>query len=109
MCEREERETILLLIQLFRNLEGEDDKEEKDEEEKTEEGEEHEEEGHGNASNNESGWAPLLLAFMYEYTKKDSMWAPYFAILPTPEQLQHPHFWAKEELDILLAGTGLVC
>ena len=66
------------------------------------------EQGEAAAAGGDIGWAPLLLAFMYEYKKPTSDWAPYFALLPTPAQLQHPHFWAADERALLLAGTGLV-
>ncbi|XP_048125508.1 N-lysine methyltransferase setd6 [Alosa alosa] len=56
---------------------------------------------------NTSGWVPLLLALMYEYTCPQSHWTPYLSLWPDFKALDHPMFWSKEERDKLLKGTGV--
>lgn len=56
---------------------------------------------------NKSGWVPLLLSLMYEYTHPQSLWAPYLSLWPNFKALDHPMFWSKEERDKLLKGTGI--
>ncbi|XP_030636636.1 N-lysine methyltransferase setd6 [Chanos chanos] len=56
---------------------------------------------------NASGWVPLLLALMYEYTCPQSHWMPYLSLWPDFRLLDHPMFWPKEERDRLLKGTGI--
>ncbi|KAL7862586.1 hypothetical protein SRHO_G00115700 [Serrasalmus rhombeus] len=54
-----------------------------------------------------SGWVPLLLALMYEYTCAESHWKPYLSLWPDFRKLDHPMFWSKEERERLLKGTGI--
>ncbi|XP_010881769.3 N-lysine methyltransferase setd6 [Esox lucius] len=56
---------------------------------------------------NTSGWVPLLLALMYEYTSPQSHWRPYLSLWPDFTALDHPMFWSKDERDRLLKGTGI--
>ncbi|KAL2083508.1 hypothetical protein ACEWY4_021281 [Coilia grayii] len=56
---------------------------------------------------NTSGWVPLLLALMYEYTSPQSHWKPYLSLWPDFKALDHPMFWSKEERNKLLKGTGI--
>lgn len=51
-----------------------------------------------------SGWVPLLLTLMYEYTNKDSKWKPYLDLLPNIEEFGHPLFWTVEELEDEMKG-----
>ena len=43
----------------------------------------------------ESGWVPLLLALLHEYTKEDSEWKPYFQCFPDFNELDLPMFWSQ--------------
>ncbi|KAJ3597140.1 hypothetical protein NHX12_003540 [Muraenolepis orangiensis] len=54
-----------------------------------------------------SGWVPLLLALLYEYTSPDSSWAPYLSLWTDFSSLDQPLFWSTEERDTLLRGTGV--
>ncbi|XP_056273058.1 N-lysine methyltransferase setd6 isoform X2 [Pseudoliparis swirei] len=54
-----------------------------------------------------SGWVPLLLALLYEYTSSQSHWKPYLSLWTDFKTLDHPMFWSKEERDKLLRGTGI--
>ncbi|XP_062856170.1 N-lysine methyltransferase setd6 [Trichomycterus rosablanca] len=54
-----------------------------------------------------SGWVPLLLALMYEYTSPESQWKPYLSLWPDFRELDHPMFWSKEEREKLLKGTSI--
>ncbi|XP_035520501.1 LOW QUALITY PROTEIN: N-lysine methyltransferase setd6 [Morone saxatilis] len=54
-----------------------------------------------------SGWVPLLLALLYEYTSSQSHWKPYLSLWTDFKALDHPMFWSKEERDRLLMGTGI--
>ncbi|XP_054476284.1 N-lysine methyltransferase setd6 isoform X2 [Anoplopoma fimbria] len=54
-----------------------------------------------------SGWVPLLLALLYEYTSSQSHWKPYLSLWTDFKTLDHPMFWSKEERDRLLRGTGI--
>ncbi|XP_038563062.1 N-lysine methyltransferase setd6-like [Micropterus salmoides] len=54
-----------------------------------------------------SGWVPLLLALLYEYTSSQSHWKPYLSLWTNFKTLDHPMFWSKEERDRLLRGTGI--
>ncbi|XP_049578165.1 N-lysine methyltransferase setd6 [Syngnathus scovelli] len=54
-----------------------------------------------------SGWVPLLLALLYEYTTAQSKWKPYLSLWTDFKMLDHPMFWSKEERDGLLRGTGI--
>ncbi|XP_042560636.1 N-lysine methyltransferase setd6 [Clupea harengus] len=56
---------------------------------------------------NTSGWVPLLMALMYEYTYPQSHWTPYLSLWPNFKAPDHPMFWSKEERDKLLKGTGI--
>ncbi|KAL0968537.1 hypothetical protein UPYG_G00268150 [Umbra pygmaea] len=56
---------------------------------------------------NTSGWVPLLLTLMYEYTSPQSHWRPYLSLWPDFTALDHPMFWSKDERDVLLKGTGI--
>ncbi|XP_035399674.1 N-lysine methyltransferase SETD6 [Cygnus atratus] len=55
----------------------------------------------------QSGWVPLLLALLYEYTASTSPWRPYFALWEDFKSLDHPMFWPEEERTRLLQGTGI--
>ncbi|XP_020622460.1 protein PFC0760c-like isoform X2 [Orbicella faveolata] len=54
-----------------------------------------------------SGWAPLLLTLMYEYTNPSSHWKPYLNLVPDVTVLDQPMFWALEERHKELQGTGI--
>ncbi|XP_040894456.1 N-lysine methyltransferase setd6 [Toxotes jaculatrix] len=54
-----------------------------------------------------SGWVPLLLALLYEYTSSQSHWRPYLSLWTDFKTLDHPMFWSKEERGRLLRGTGI--
>ncbi|CAN9499476.1 unnamed protein product [Ophioblennius macclurei] len=54
-----------------------------------------------------SGWVPLLLSLLYEYTSSQSHWKPYLSLWSNFKTLDHPMFWSKEERDRLLKGTGV--
>ncbi|XP_042352332.1 N-lysine methyltransferase setd6 [Plectropomus leopardus] len=54
-----------------------------------------------------SGWVPLLVALLYEYTSSQSHWRPYLSLWTNFKTLDHPMFWSKEERDRLLRGTGI--
>ncbi|KAM9753401.1 N-lysine methyltransferase setd6 [Menidia menidia] len=54
-----------------------------------------------------SGWVPLLLALLYEYTSPQSHWRPYLSLWPDFRALDQPMFWSREERAELLRGTGL--
>ncbi|XP_057692396.1 N-lysine methyltransferase setd6 [Corythoichthys intestinalis] len=54
-----------------------------------------------------SGWVPLLLALLYEYTTPQSKWKPYLSLWTDFKMLDHPMFWSKAERDRLLMGTGI--
>ncbi|KAK6480112.1 N-lysine methyltransferase setd6-like isoform X2 [Huso huso] len=55
----------------------------------------------------QSGWVPLLLALMFEYTNSESYWSPYLSLWTDFRALDHPMFWPKEERERLLQGTGV--
>ncbi|XP_069724313.1 LOW QUALITY PROTEIN: N-lysine methyltransferase SETD6 [Phaenicophaeus curvirostris] len=55
----------------------------------------------------QSGWVPLLLALLHEYTASDSHWQPYFSLWKDFRSLDHPMFWPEEERKRLLQGTGI--
>uniref|UniRef100_A0A3Q4BU78 N-lysine methyltransferase SETD6 n=1 Tax=Mola mola TaxID=94237 RepID=A0A3Q4BU78_MOLML len=54
-----------------------------------------------------SGWVPLLLALLYEYTSPQSHWRPYLSLWTDFKTLDLPMFWPTEERDALLRGTGI--
>uniref|UniRef100_A0A672QWQ0 SET domain containing 6, protein lysine methyltransferase n=1 Tax=Sinocyclocheilus grahami TaxID=75366 RepID=A0A672QWQ0_SINGR len=54
-----------------------------------------------------SGWVPLLLGLLYEYTCPQSHWKPYLSLWPDFRTLDQPMFWSEEERDKLLKGTGI--
>lgn len=54
-----------------------------------------------------SGWAPLLLALMYEYTNPTSHWKSYLNLVPDVTVLDQPMFWGLEERQKELQGTGI--
>ncbi|XP_072768017.1 N-lysine methyltransferase setd6 [Nerophis lumbriciformis] len=54
-----------------------------------------------------SGWVPLLLALLYEYTSPQSHWRHYLSLWTDFKTLDHPMFWSKEDRDSLLRGTGV--
>lgn len=65
--------------------------------------------GDRGGDSDDAGWAPLLFAMMAERQRgQESPWAPYFAVLPEPSALSHPHFWPEGEADALLGNTRLV-
>lgn len=41
----------------------------------------------------QSGWVPLLLALLHEYTASNSHWQPYFSLWQDFRSLDHPMFW----------------
>ncbi|XP_074864806.1 N-lysine methyltransferase SETD6 [Carettochelys insculpta] len=55
-----------------------------------------------------SGWVPLLLALLHEYTASNSHWRPYFSLWPDFSTMDHPMFWPEEERVRLLRGTGVL-
>ncbi|XP_052244047.1 N-lysine methyltransferase setd6-like isoform X6 [Dreissena polymorpha] len=55
-----------------------------------------------------SGWAPLLISLMYEYTSEQSPWRPYFNLVPDFTELDLPMFWNKEDRNSLLKGSGVI-
>ncbi|KAL9839326.1 N-lysine methyltransferase SETD6 [Geothlypis trichas] len=55
----------------------------------------------------QSGWVPLLLALLHEYTASSSLWQPYFSLWQDFRSLDHPMFWPQEERTRLLQGTGI--
>nr|XP_030138061.3 N-lysine methyltransferase SETD6 [Taeniopygia guttata] len=55
----------------------------------------------------QSGWVPLLLALLHEYTASNSHWQPYFSLWQDFRSLDHPMFWPQEERTRLLQGTGI--
>ncbi|XP_074439423.1 N-lysine methyltransferase SETD6 isoform X1 [Larus michahellis] len=55
----------------------------------------------------QSGWVPLLLALLHEYTTSNSHWQPYFSLWKDFRSLDHPMFWPEEERTRLLQGTGI--
>ncbi|TRY54544.1 hypothetical protein DNTS_033408 [Danionella cerebrum] len=54
-----------------------------------------------------SGWVPLLLSLLYEYTSSQSHWKPYLSLWPDFSKLDQPMFWSDKECDDLLRGTGI--
>ncbi|KAM9855084.1 N-lysine methyltransferase setd6 [Aulostomus maculatus] len=54
-----------------------------------------------------SGWVPLLLALLYEYTSLKSNWKPYLSLWTDFQTLDHPMFWSKEVRKGMLRGTGI--
>ncbi|KAM3869799.1 N-lysine methyltransferase setd6 [Diretmus argenteus] len=56
---------------------------------------------------NSSGWVPLLLTLLYEYTSPQSHWSPYLSLWTDFRTLDQPMFWSEEERDRLLRGTGV--
>lgn len=54
-----------------------------------------------------SGWVPLLLSLLYEYTSSTSHWKPYLSLWPDFRTLDQPMFWSEDERDTLLKGTGI--
>ena len=54
-----------------------------------------------------SGWAPLLVTLMYEYTNPSSHWKPYLNLVPDVTVLDQPMFWRLEERQKELQGTGI--
>ncbi|KAM8750479.1 N-lysine methyltransferase setd6 [Acanthopagrus schlegelii] len=61
----------------------------------------------GSSLESSSGWVPLLLTLLYEYTSSQSHWKPYLSLWTSFKTLDHPMFWSKEERDRLLKGTGI--
>lgn len=45
------------------------------------------------ALQSQSGWVPLLLALLHEYTASNSPWQPYFSLWQDFRSLDHPMFW----------------
>ncbi len=43
----------------------------------------------------DSGWVPLLLSLMYEYTNQTSQWRPYLDLCPDFDELDQPMFWDR--------------
>ncbi|XP_053282966.1 N-lysine methyltransferase setd6 [Pleuronectes platessa] len=54
-----------------------------------------------------SGWVPLLLSLLYEYTSSRSHWRPYLSLWTDFKKLDHPMFWSKVERARILKGTGI--
>ena len=40
-----------------------------------------------------SGWVPLLVAMLHEYTNPTSQWRPYMDLVPDFDELDLPMFW----------------
>ncbi|KAK3742989.1 hypothetical protein QZH41_015617, partial [Actinostola sp. cb2023] len=55
-----------------------------------------------------SGWIPLLISLMYEFTNSTSFWRPYLDIVPSLQILDQPMFWGKEDRKRLLKDTEIV-
>ena len=55
-----------------------------------------------------SGWTPLLVALMYEYTDPSSHWRPYLNLIPDINVLDQPMFWGRRERQKELKGTGIL-
>ena len=53
-----------------------------------------------NELKSKSGWVPLLLTLMYEYTKEHSKWRPYFDMVPDI-QFDIPMFWDELVIEYL--------
>jgi SET domain-containing protein 6 len=51
-------------------------------------------------------WTSLILTMMWESRQEDSLWKPYFAIMPV--QIDSLMFWSKEELKEL-EGCAVRC
>lgn len=51
-----------------------------------------------------SGWVPLLITLMYEFTKEDSFWRPYLDLVPEVTGFGHPLFWKEEDMKAELRG-----
>ncbi|XP_028304242.1 N-lysine methyltransferase setd6 [Gouania willdenowi] len=64
-------------------------------------------EGEKSCLESESGWVPLLLSLLYEYTSPLSHWKPYLSLWTNFKTLDHPMFWSKEDRDRWLKGTGI--
>ncbi|KAM6064732.1 N-lysine methyltransferase SETD6 isoform 3-T3 [Theristicus caerulescens] len=47
----------------------------------------------------QSGWVPLLLALLHEYTASNSQWKPYFSLWQDFKSLDHPMFCFQEPLE----------
>ncbi|XP_068024490.1 N-lysine methyltransferase SETD6 isoform X2 [Melanerpes formicivorus] len=47
----------------------------------------------------QSGWVPLLLALLHEYTASNSWWQPYFSLWQDFSSLDHPMFCFQEPLE----------
>lgn len=60
------------------------------------------------ALNRRSGWTPLLLALMYEYTNPTSHWKPYLNLVPDVTVLDQPYFWGEDELRKELKGIEIL-
>ncbi|XP_074635550.1 N-lysine methyltransferase setd6-like isoform X1 [Acropora palmata] len=60
------------------------------------------------ALENRSGWTPLLVALMYEYTDPSSHWRPYLNLIPDINVLDQPMFWGRHERQKELKGTGIL-
>ncbi|XP_067408867.1 N-lysine methyltransferase SETD6 isoform X2 [Emydura macquarii macquarii] len=56
----------------------------------------------------QSGWVPLLLSLLHEYTASSSHWRPYLSLWPDFNSTDHPMFWPEEERVRLLQGTGIL-
>ena len=58
-----------------------------------------------------SGWVPLLLSLMFEYTNNDSLWRPYLDLCPDFNELDQPMFWSRWvcELDLLFLLIKTLC
>lgn len=55
-----------------------------------------------------SGWTPLLVALMYEYTNPSSHWRSYLNLVPDITVLDQPMFWGRHERQKELKGTGIL-
>ncbi|XP_074640987.1 N-lysine methyltransferase setd6-like [Tubulanus polymorphus] len=54
-----------------------------------------------------SGWVPLLVSLLYEYTSPHSRWRPYIDLVPDFKELDPPMFWERKERAKELKGTGI--
>nr|XP_054768302.1 N-lysine methyltransferase setd6-like [Lytechinus pictus] len=55
----------------------------------------------------DSGWVPLILAVMYEYTNPSTKWRPYLDLFPDYTELDQPMFWDRSFMEQELRGTGI--
>lgn len=79
-----------------------------DEEEGTQDSESDASSSSSSQANSGSGWAPLLLTLVAEYSAEASPWKAYLRLMADSPDLDLPLLWPKEERERLLAGTQVV-